>query len=117
VVGSTIRRLKNWLTVIAIWGPPTLTAVMYGASEHTSAWAAFIGGTAFAVVEETMSNEKISLASSLIVGTLTGAAMLVLHDVAALRRGLPTGWIDLWLIPLGVIGSLTGVVVRVWARR
>lgn len=108
---------RNSLTVIAIWGPPALAAVIYGASEHTSAWAAFIGGTAFAAVEEAMSNEKISLASSLIVGTLTGATMLVLHDVAAVRRGLPTGWIDLWLIPLGMIGALSGVVVQFWTRR
>jgi len=33
------------------------------------------------------------------------------------RRGLPTGWIDLWLIPLGVVGALAGVAVRSWTRR
>jgi len=108
---------RNWLTVIAIWGPPALAALIYGAGEHTSAWAAFIGAAAFAAADEMVSTEKSSLTFSLVVGTLTGAAMLVLHDVAALRRGLPTGWIDLWLIPLGVIGALSGVVVQFWTRR
>jgi uncharacterized membrane protein len=107
---------RSWLTIVAIWGPPTLAALIYGAGEHTSAWAAFIGATAFAAADEAVSGKKGSVAFSLLVGTLTGAAMLVLHDVAAVRRGLPTGWIDLWLIPLGVIGALIGLVVQVWAR-
>jgi len=32
------------------------------------------------------------------------------------RRGLPTGWIDLWLIPMGLVGALTGVAFRAWTR-
>jgi hypothetical protein len=108
---------RSWLTIAAIWGLPALAALIYGAGEHTSAWAAFIGATAFAAADETVSEKKGFVAFSLLVGTLTGAAMLVLHDVAAVRRGLPTGWIDLWLIPLGTIGALIGMVVQVWVRR
>jgi len=108
---------RNWLTVIATWGPPTLAALIYGASEHTSAWAAFIGATAFAAADGTTPTGKNWLPFSLVIGTLTGGAMLVLHDLAAVRRGLPTGWIDLWLVPIGVIGGLTGTAVRAWTRR
>ena len=64
-----------------------------------------------------MMSSKGSLAFSLGIGAMTGTAMLVLHDVAALRRGLPVGWIDLWLIPLGVVGALIGGVVQAWTRR
>jgi uncharacterized membrane protein len=108
---------RNWLIVMAVWGSPTLAAIIYGASEHTAAWAAFIGATAFAAIDETMSTDKSSPAFSLVIGTLTGVAMLVLHDLAAVRRGLPTGWIDLWLVPMGVVGALVGVAVRTWTQR
>lgn len=108
---------RSWLTIAAMWGLPALAALIYGAGEHTSAWAAFIGATAFAAADETVSEKKGLVAFSLLAGTLTGAAMLVLHDVAAVRRGLPTGWIDLWLIPLGTIGALVGMVVQVGTRR
>lgn len=107
----------NGLRVVAIWGPPALAALVYGASEHTAAWAAFIGAIAFAAADEMEPAGKSPLAFSLVIGTLTGLAMLVLHDLAALRRGLPTGWIDLWLIPLGTVGALTGAAVRAWTRR
>jgi hypothetical protein len=107
---------RNGLAIAAVWGVPAIAALIYGAGQHTSAWAAFIGATAYAAADETLSS-RTSLVSSLVVGALAGSAMLVVHDAAALRRGLPTGWIDLWLIPLGVVGALAGVPTRVWARR
>jgi len=104
---------RNWLTVMTIWVSPTLAAIIYGAREYTAAWAAFIGATAFAAVDETMPTDTSSPAFNLVIGALTGVAMLVLHDLAAVRRGLPTGWIDLWLIPMGVVvASGSGAPVR-----
>lgn len=80
-------------------------------------WAAFIRATAFAAADEIRSTSRRALVFSLVIGMLTGGAMLVLHDLAAVRRGLPIGWIDLWLVPVGTVGALTGVAVRTWTQR
>jgi hypothetical protein len=108
---------SDGLTVVATWGPPALAALIYGASEHSSAWAAFIGATAFAAAAGMIPMRESRPTHSLAIGALTGVAMLALHDAAAVRRGLPTGWIDLWLVPIGVVGAVTGVAVQDRARR